>query len=54
MLNVVCINNLKCGHNCKCNDQPSITHILFDGVLITNTRGQMWSTVENTAPCHDS
>ncbi len=50
MLNVLCIKNLKCGHNCKCNDQPSITHILFGCVLITNTRGQMWSTVKNTMP----
>ncbi len=32
------------------NDQPSIIHILFGCVLITNTRGQMWSTVENTMP----
>ncbi len=29
MLNVLCINNLKRGHNCKCNDQPSITHMLW-------------------------
>ncbi len=47
MLNVLCIKNLKCGHNCKCNDQPSITHIPFGCVLKTNTRGQMWSIVEN-------
>ncbi len=50
MLNVLCINNLKCGHNFKCNYQPSIIHIHFGCVLITNTRGQMWSTVENTMP----
>ncbi len=50
MLNVLCINNLKCCHKCKCNDPPSITHILFGCVLITNTRGQMWSTVENIMP----
>ncbi len=50
MLNVLCINNLKYGRNCKCNDQPSITHILLGCVLITNTRGQVWSTVENTMP----
>ncbi len=49
MLNVLCIN-LKCGHSCKCSDQPSITHILFGCVLITNTRGQMWSTVKNSMP----
>ncbi len=50
MLKVLCINNLKCVHNCKCNEQPSITHILFGcvSVFITNSRGQMWSTVENT------
>ncbi len=29
MLNVLCINNLKCGHNCKCNEQPSITHTFW-------------------------
>ncbi len=34
MLNVLCINNLKCGHNCKCNDQHSKTHTLF--VCINN------------------
>ncbi len=50
MLNVLCINNLKCGHNCKCNEQPSITYILFECILIVNTRGQMWSTVENNMP----
>ncbi len=50
ILNALCINNLKCGHNCKCNEQPSITYILFGCMLITNTRGQMCSTVENTMP----
>ncbi len=50
ILNVLCINNLKCDHNCKCNEQPSITHKGFGCVLITNTRGQMWSAVENTMP----
>ncbi len=50
MLNVLCINNLKCGHNCKCNKQPSITHIPFECILKVNTRGQMWSTVENNMP----
>ncbi len=50
MLNVLCLNNLICGHNCKCNEQPSITHIPFGCVLITNTRRQMSPTVENTMP----
>ncbi len=49
MLNVLCINNLKCGHNCECNEQPSLTHTHFGCVLI-NTRGQMWSTVDNVMP----
>ncbi len=35
---------------CKCNEQPSVTHIHFGCVLITNTRGQMCSTVENSMP----
>ncbi len=50
MLNVLCINNLKCGHNCKCNKQTSITNIRFECILIVNQRGQMWSTVENNIP----
>ncbi len=50
MLNVLCINNLKYAHNCKCNEQPSITNILFECILIVNTSGQMWSTVENNMP----
>ncbi len=50
MLNVLCINNLKCGYNCNCNEQPNRIHILLGCVLITNTRGQTWSTVENTMP----
>ncbi len=50
MLNVLCLNNLICGHNCKCNEQPSIIHILFGCVLITNKRGQMWPIVKNNMP----
>ncbi len=49
-MNILCINKLKCGHNCKRDEQPSITHVRFGYVSTVNTRGYMWSTVENIIP----
>ncbi len=55
MLNILCINNLKYGHNWKRDEEPSKTHVLVGCVLIAITRGHIWSTHgEYCAFCHDS
>ena len=50
MWTILFVNNVKCGHICACDSQPTIEHVLFNCILIANTRRIKWGQVENAMP----
>jgi hypothetical protein len=50
MWTVLHTNNAKSGHNCTCEDLPTMAHVLFECELIHDTRGHLWTQVVNVMP----